>query len=80
MVKIGQALAIILGGLVLKLVGFDQSVAQQPVEVMTNLRLADIIIPAATAGLAIFVMLGYDLDEKRVADIKEELVDRRGEL
>jgi len=80
MVKLGQALALILGGLVLKLVGFDGNAAQQNAETMTSLRIADIIIPAVTAGLAILVMWKYGLNEARAKEIKVELVKRRGEL
>ena len=80
MVKLGQALALVLGGLVLKLVGFDGGAATQAAETMTNLRIADIVIPSVTAGLAILVMLGYDLSEERARKIKAELVERRGEL
>lgn len=80
MVKLGQAIALVLGGLVLKLVGFDQNAATQSVETLTKLRLADIIIPALTAGLAIVVMWKYDLSEERAREIKAELVERRGEL
>lgn len=80
MVKLGQGLALVLGGLVLKLIGFDQNATLQTVETLTRLRLADILIPAFTAGLAILVMWKYDLTEKRAREIKEELVRRRGEL
>ncbi|MBW6498100.1 MAG: MFS transporter [Bacteroidales bacterium] len=80
MVKLGQGLALVLGGLVLKLVGFDQNAALQTTETITRLRLADIIIPALTAGLAILVMWNYDLTEQKARDIKDELVRRRGEL
>jgi glycoside/pentoside/hexuronide:cation symporter, GPH family len=80
MVKLGQGLALVLGGLVLKMVGFDQNAAQQTSDTITNLRLADIIIPAVTAGLAIIVMWKYDLTEEKAREIKEELVRRRGEL
>ena len=80
MVKLGQALALILGGLVLKLVGFDGNAAQQNAETMTSLRIADIVIPAVTAGLAILVMWKYGLNEARAKEIKVELVIRRGEL
>jgi GPH family glycoside/pentoside/hexuronide:cation symporter len=47
---------------------------------MTNLRIADILIPAITAGLAILVMWKYNLNEERVHEIKEVLVQRRGVL
>lgn len=80
MVKLGQGLALVLGGLVLKLVGFDQNAAVQSVETLTRLRLADIFVPAVTAGLAIWVMWGYDLTEEKARGIKDELVQRRGEL
>lgn len=80
MVKLGQALALVLGGLVLKLVGFDQNATIQSAETMTNLRIADIVIPASTAALAIWVMWKYSLSEERARQIKAELVKRRGEL
>lgn len=80
MVKLGQGIALVLGGLVLQLVGFDQNSAVQTTETLTNLRLADILIPAITAGLAIWVMWGYDLTEEKAVEIKNELVKRRGVL
>jgi len=80
MVKLGQAIALVLGGLVLELVGFDQNAAQQTAETMTNLRIADIVIPSLTAGLAIWVMYSYSLTEEKARKIQMELVERRGEL
>lgn len=80
MVKLGQALALILGGLVLKVVGFDQNAAVQTADTMTRLRVADIVIPAITAALAIWVMWKYDLTEERAKEIKDQLIERRGEL
>ena len=77
MVKVGQALAIILSGVILKIVGFDQNITDQTVETMTNLRIADIIVPASTAALAFIVMWKYDLDEKRVREIGSELKKRK---
>ena len=80
MVKLGQALALVLGGLVLKLVGFISDAPTQSMETMTNLRIADVLIPSITAALAIWVMFKYGLNEKRAREIKTELVARRGEL
>lgn len=80
MVKMGQGLALVLGGLVLKMIGFDSGAATQTAETMHNLRIADIVIPAATAASAIWVMWKYDLTEEKAKAIKEELVRRRGEL
>lgn len=80
MVKLGQALALVLSGLVLKLIGFDGGAPSQTAETMHQLRMADIIIPSATAALALIIMWKYNLDEKRAKEIKDELVARRGEL
>ena len=80
MVKLGQAIALVLGGLVLKIVGFDQTAATQTAETITNLRIADIVIPAVTAALAIWIMWTYSLTEEKAREIQKELVDRRGDL
>jgi GPH family glycoside/pentoside/hexuronide:cation symporter len=80
MVKLGQAIALVLGGLILKLVGFDPNLTEQTLETMNKLRIADIIVPSATAALAVWVMWKYSLSEKRAREIKAELVKRRGEL
>ncbi|MEO1726264.1 MAG: MFS transporter, partial [Bacteroidota bacterium] len=79
-VKLGQALALIVGGAVLGWVGFDGNAATQSVETMTQLRIADIVIPAVTAALAIVVMWNYDLSEEKARGIKTELEERRGSL
>lgn len=80
MVKLGQAIALVLSGAILTLVGFDEGAVSQSVETMRNLRIADIIIPAGTAAIAIWVMWSYKLNESRAREIKEILVKRRGEL
>lgn len=80
MVKLGQALALVLGGLVLKLIGFDQNVTVQTAETLNNLRIADISIPAATALIAVFVMWKYNLNEAKARNIKLQLEERRGKL
>ena len=79
-VKLGQALALIVGGAVLSWVGFDGNAATQSAETITQLRIADIVIPAGTAFLAILVMWNYDLSEEKAREIKEELESRRGYL
>ncbi|MDF1694404.1 MAG: MFS transporter [Saprospiraceae bacterium] len=80
MVKLGQAIALVLGGLILKIVGFDPNIAEQSLETMNRLRVADILIPSLTAGLAVWVMWNYSLSEDRAREIKKILVSRRGEL
>ena len=80
MVKLGQAIALVLSGAILTLVGFDEGAVSQSAETMKNLRIADIVIPALTALIAIWVMWKYSLDEKRARSIKETLENRRGKL
>ncbi len=80
MVKMGQALALVLQGFVLKFVGFISDAPTQSAETMTNLRIADIVIPVVTAGMAILIMWNYSLSEKRAREIKADLVERRGEI
>lgn len=77
MVKIGQSIALVLGGLVLSYVGFDASQAQQTAETMQSLRVADIVIPVITAGFAFLVMWNYGLSEEKVKEIKAELMTKR---
>lgn len=79
-VKLGQGLALVLGGLVLKMIGFDGNAATQTVDTLTKLRIADIIIPVLTAALAIWVMWKYSLSEERAKEIKALLEERRGVL
>lgn len=79
MVKIGQSIALALGGLVLTIVGFDAGNSVQTLETMNDLRVADIIIPSVTAGLAVWIMWNYSLNEDRVSKIKKELEERRAE-
>jgi GPH family glycoside/pentoside/hexuronide:cation symporter len=80
MVKIGQSIALVLGGVILSIVGFDPNVTEQSLETMNNLRIADIVVPAVTAAGAVLVMWNYSLTEKRAEEIKDQLVERRGEL
>jgi len=56
------------------------SAVDQAAETIMKLRIADIVIPAITAGLAIAVMWKYNITEKKALEIKAELVARRGEL
>lgn len=80
MVKLGKALALMTSGAVLNMVGFDQDAQIQSQETMTNLRIADIIIPVGCALLAMAIMWNYKLTEERSNEIREELVARRGEV
>jgi GPH family glycoside/pentoside/hexuronide:cation symporter len=80
MVKLGTALALLVSGLVLEMVGFDQNITVQTTETITRLRIADILIPSVTGLLAILVMWKYDITEAKAHEIRRLLVERRGEL
>lgn len=76
-VKLGQAIALVLGGAVLSMVGFDEGAVTQTAITMNRLRIADISIPAVTAAIAIWIMWKYDLNETRLGEIKAELLKRK---
>ena len=76
MVKFGGAFAGAASGLILSVIGFDQSVALQSEETLTLLRLSYIIIPCAGTLIAIFAMRNYDLDEERSQEIRTQLEAR----
>lgn len=80
MVKLGNALALLISGAVLSLVGFDVDATQQSAQTLTSLRIADIIIPVIMGALAILVMGKYDITEAKALEIREALVARRGKV
>ncbi len=77
MVKLGTAVALLTSGAVLNLVGFDQNAVIQSPEVLTHLRLADIIIPIVTGILAILIIWKYDITEAKANEIREALKQQR---
>ncbi|MEO0586942.1 MAG: MFS transporter [Planctomycetota bacterium] len=77
MVKFGFAVAALLGGAILKWVGFDESAPTQTETALTGLRLAYILTPMIGTAIAMLVMIGYDLDEARAQDIRSQLAARK---
>ena len=78
MVKLGQAIAILFSGIILKVVGFKQGQAEQLHSTIIGLRIADIVIPIIGALIAIAVIWSYSVSEKRANEIRDELEKRRG--
>ena len=76
MVKFGFAIAGLGGGLIMKLIGFDESAGAQTPETLTGLRLAYILLPSAGTLIAIAVMWGYDVTEERSREIRELIAER----
>ena len=80
MVKLGTAVAMLTSGVVLHLIGFNEGVQVQTMETLTNLRIADILIPIFTGILAIIIIWKYDINEAKAKEIREILSKRRAEL
>lgn len=80
MIKVGQGIALVFSGIILKILGYDPTATTQTAEALTGMRITDIVLPVVTAALAIWVMRSYTLNEGRAREIKAELVKRRGEL
>jgi glycoside/pentoside/hexuronide:cation symporter, GPH family len=80
MVKIGSAIALTLSGMILSFVGWDQNQPTQTMETLTNLRIADVIVPIVAALLAVVTMWNYNVTEERANERRSELIKRRGRL
>ncbi len=80
MVKLGTAIAMLTSGVVLHYIGFDESMQSQTAETLTNLRIADIVIPIVAALIAIVLVWKYDITESKALEIREALVHRRGKV
>ena len=79
MVKLGTAAAMLTSGIVLQSIGFNEEVQVQAADTITNLRIADIVIPIFAGVLAILVMWKYDINEAKSHEIRNALILRRGE-
>jgi len=77
MVKFGFAIAGLLGGVIMNVVGFDPAASSQTTEAMTGLRIAYSALPMLGTIIAIVVMLGYDLDEAKSDEIRQQIEARK---
>ena len=73
MVKLGTAIAMLTSGVVLHYIGFNEEIQVQTMETLTNLRIADILIPIFTGLLAIIIIWKYDITETKANEIREKL-------
>ena len=86
MVKVGMALAGLLGGYLLVASGFitPEPDATKPViqtaETLFYLRVFDVVIPIITSVIALVIMSTYEITESRANEIRAELEERRGKL
>lgn len=80
MVKFGFAIAGLLTGIIMAVVGFNADLPSQTESAITGLRLVYSGIPILGTLVAMWVMSDYNLSEERANEIKAELIARRGEV
>ncbi|SEF71448.1 glycoside/pentoside/hexuronide:cation symporter, GPH family [Halpernia humi] len=77
MVKFGFAIAGLLTGVIMSLVGFDPSLPVQTEDAVTGLRLFFSGVPIAGTLIAMVVMWNYNLTEAKAREIQKELAARK---
>lgn len=77
MVKFGFAIAGLLTGVIMALVGFDSGAAMQTEDALVGLRLFFSGIPILGTLLAMWAMKDYDLSEEKAREIKAKLIARK---
>jgi GPH family glycoside/pentoside/hexuronide:cation symporter len=77
MVKFGFAIAGLLSGLIMSLVGFDPNASEQPEGAIFWLRVVYTVFPIVGTLFAIYVMRNYDISESRAKEIRVELEARK---
>lgn len=77
MVKFGFAIAGLLSGAIMSLVGFDPTMAEQPESAITGLRIFYSALPILGTLIALYVMRDYDVSEERANEIRAELERRK---
>jgi GPH family glycoside/pentoside/hexuronide:cation symporter len=79
MVKFGFAIAGLLSGAIMSLVGFDPAIAEQPESAITGLRIFYSALPILGTLIALYAMRNYDLTEERANENRAELERRKKE-
>ena len=78
MVKVGFAIAGALSGVIIAIVGFNPDlVTTDQQDAVNGLHAFFCFFPMAGTLVAMYIMKDYDVDERKAAEIKSELVKRR---
>ena len=78
-VKLGQSVAIFLGGVLLVWTGFDVELGgNQTAEALTLMRLCDAFVPVVASAIAIWAVASYSITEEKAHDVRMQLEARRG--
>ena len=79
MIKLGQAAASLVSGLLLNATGFNIALGgQQTAKTLFYMRLCDIGIPIVASLLAIFIIMTFEISEDKAYAIRKQLEERRG--
>ena len=80
-VKLGMAAAIAGGGFLLNATGFDVELGgSQSERAIHMMRLFDVLVPAISSAIAIWVIVLFPITEQRAIELRAELEERRGSL
>ena len=78
-VKLGMALALAGGGVLLNATGFDVALeGAQTARTIFLMRLFDVIVPMVTSALAIWAIATHTLTEEKAYEVRRQLEERRG--
>lgn len=78
-VKLGQAVAIAGGGILLNVTGFDVALGgTQSPDTIHYMRLFDAFVPCLASGIAIWAIASFSITEEKAYEIRQELEARRG--
>ena len=78
-VKLGQAVALAVGGFLLTATGFDVALeGNQSEQTIVLIRIFDILIPIVASGIAIWIISTYSITEERAYEVRQQLEARRG--
>ena len=79
MVKLGLAIASLIGGYLLTATGFHQELGLgQAPDTLFWMRVFDVCIPIVTSIIAIFIIATIDISEEKAHDVRRQLEERRG--
>ena len=79
-VKLGQAVAIAGGGILLNATGFDVALeGAQSAQTIYYMRLFDAFVPCIASGIAIWAIASFSITEDKAYEIRQELENRRGD-
>jgi len=79
-VKLGMAVAIAGGGVLLNVTGFDVDLGGEQTErAILLMRFCDAFIPCAASGVAIWAIATFSITEERAHEVRAELEKRRGD-